>query len=103
AGGCRVSEALGSFALVLHTHLPWLRGHGRWPVGEEWLHQAWTSSYLPLTALLDELADEGRGGVLTLGAAPLLAAQLDAPACLSATATWVGMWQARAAELGTRD
>ena len=27
----------GSFALVLHSHLPWLAHHGAWPVGEEWL------------------------------------------------------------------
>ena len=24
----------GMFALVLHSHLPWLANHGRWPVGE---------------------------------------------------------------------
>ncbi len=24
----------GLFTLVLHTHLPWLAHHGRWPVGE---------------------------------------------------------------------
>ncbi|MGD1110484.1 MAG: hypothetical protein ABR885_09445, partial [Mycobacterium sp.] len=24
----------GMFTLVLHTHLPWLAHHGRWPVGE---------------------------------------------------------------------
>ena len=29
----------GMFTLVLHTHLPWLAHHGRWPVGEEWLYQ----------------------------------------------------------------
>ncbi len=36
---------IGRFALVLHSHLPWLRGHGQWPVGEEWLHQAIAHSY----------------------------------------------------------
>ncbi|GAA4345553.1 1,4-alpha-glucan branching protein domain-containing protein [Angustibacter luteus] len=97
-----MSDPVGAFALVLHSHLPWLAHHGRWPVGEEWLHQAWASSYLPLTRLLDELADEGRRDVLTLGVTPVLAAQLDDPGCLAATETWVGMWQARAAELSTR-
>jgi 1,4-alpha-glucan branching enzyme len=97
-----VSNVLGSFALVLHSHLPWLNHHGRWPVGEEWLHQAWTSSYLPLTAVLEDLADEGARAVLTLGITPVLGAQLDDPGCLRATATWVGMWQQRAAELAGR-
>src|SRR3954447_14801282 len=84
--------AVGTFCLVLHSHLPWLAHHGRWPVGEEWLHQAWTSSYLPLTSMLHDLADEGAGDVLTLGVTPVLAAQLDDPGCLAATATWVGLW-----------
>ena len=42
----------GLFSLVLHTHLPWLAHHGRWPVGEEWLYQSWAAAYLPLVALL---------------------------------------------------
>ena len=42
----------GRCCIVLHTHLPWLPQHGSWPVGEEWLHQAWSGSYLPLVAVL---------------------------------------------------
>ena len=42
------------FTLVLHTHLPWLAHHGSWPVGEEWLYQAWSASYLPLVDLHHE-------------------------------------------------
>ena len=38
------------FTLVLHSHLPWLANHGRWPVGEEWLYQSWAASYLPVIA-----------------------------------------------------
>ncbi len=30
----------GMFALVLHSHLPWLANHGRWPVGEERIYQS---------------------------------------------------------------
>ena len=29
-----------AFALVLHSHLPYARGAGRWPHGEEWVHEA---------------------------------------------------------------
>ena len=46
----------GMFTLVLHTHLPWLAHHGRWPVGEEWLYQSWSAAYLPLMRVLLEAA-----------------------------------------------
>ena len=38
-----VSEPVGTCCIVLHTHLPWLAHHGAWPVGEEWLYQAWST------------------------------------------------------------
>ena len=53
---------IGRFALVLHSHLPWLKGHGRWPVGEEWLYQSWSAAYLPLIRVLRTLAAEDRAG-----------------------------------------
>ena len=96
--------AKGSFALVLHSHLPWLAHHGSWPVGEEWLYQAWGSSYLPLLAVLDDLAAEGRTNLLSLGITPVLAAQLDDPHSVSGFHTWLGFWQTRSEELaGERD
>jgi 1,4-alpha-glucan branching enzyme len=98
----RVPQQVGSFALVLHSHLPWLAHHGSWPVGEEWLHQAWSASYLPLVELLSELAAEGRRDVLTLGVTPVLLAQLDDPWCLRELATWLGFWRTRAEELASR-
>lgn len=93
---------IGRFALVLHSHLPWVAHHGVWPVGEEWLYQAWAGSYLPLTRVLRALADEGRRDVLTLGVTPVLAAQLDDPYSLNGFRTWVGLWQRRAEELAAR-
>ena len=97
-----VPQQVGSFALVLHSHLPWLAHHGSWPVGEEWLHQAWSTAYLPLVELLATLADEGRRDVLTLGVTPVLAAQLDDPWCLAQLSTWLGFWSVRAQELAGR-
>ena len=94
------SPVPGAFCLVLHSHLPWLPGHGVWPLGEEWLFQAWAESYLPVVAELDALADEGHRDVLTLGVTPVLAAQLDHPRMRRDTATWVGLWEQRARELG---
>ena len=88
----------GMFALVLHSHLPWLANHGRWPVGEEWIYQSWAASYIPLAAALRRLADEGRSHLLTLGITPVLAAQLDDPHCLAGMHHWLGNWQIRAHE-----
>ena len=93
----------GMFSLVLHSHLPWLANHGRWPVGEEWLYQSWAGSYLPLTTMLSTLADEGRTNLLSLGITPVLAAQLDDPHCLSGMHHWLGNWQLRAHEARDRE
>jgi 1,4-alpha-glucan branching enzyme len=93
------SAPIGTFCLVLHSHLPWLAGHGTWPVGEEWLHQAWAQSYGPVLDVLIGLAAEGRQQVLTLGLTPVLAAQLDDPYCLAEHHTWLVNWQQRAAAL----
>ncbi|HEX7355121.1 MAG TPA: 1,4-alpha-glucan branching protein domain-containing protein [Mycobacteriales bacterium] len=86
----------GTCCIVLHTHLPWLPHHGSWPVGEEWLYQAWSGAYLPLAQLLGRLADEGRTDQLTVGLTPVLASMLDDAYCLDAMHTWLGTWQVRA-------
>ncbi|RZQ64500.1 glycoside hydrolase family 57 protein [Amycolatopsis suaedae] len=91
----------GTFCLVLHSHLPWLAHHGSWPVGEEWLYQAWAHSYLPVLDLARRFADEGRRDVFTLGVTPVLAAQLDDPYCLRAFHHWLGDWQLRARHAST--
>ncbi|MGH3434657.1 MAG: 1,4-alpha-glucan branching protein domain-containing protein, partial [Thermocrispum sp.] len=97
-----MSEHEGTFCLVLHSHLPWLPHHGTWPVGEEWLYQAWTHSYLPVVDLLRRFAAEDRTDVLTLGVTPVLAAQLDDPYALHAAHEWTGHWQLRAEHAAQR-
>ncbi|GAA4544616.1 glycoside hydrolase family 57 protein [Amycolatopsis samaneae] len=96
-----MSEYEGTFCLVVHSHLPWLAHHGSWPVGEEWLYQAWAHSYLPMVDLLRRFADEGRRDVLTLGMTPVLAAQLDDPYSIAACHDWLGHWQLRAQHAAT--
>ncbi len=91
----------GLFTLVLHTHLPWLAHHGRWPVGEEWLYQSWAAVYLPLLRVLRTLAAEDRRGLVTLGVTPVVAAQLDDPYCLTGVHHWLANWQLRAREAAT--
>jgi 1,4-alpha-glucan branching enzyme len=97
-----MTEPFGTFCLVLHSHLPWLAHAGAWPVGEEWLHQAWSGSYRRLVRELETLAAEGARDLLTLGITPVLAAQLDDPYCLGELHGWLGCWQNRAQELAGR-
>ncbi len=91
----------GLFSLVLHTHLPWLAHHGRWPVGEEWLYQSWSAAYLPLMRVLRTLAAEDRRGLVTLGMTPVVTAQLDDPYCLDGMHHWLANWGLRAQEATT--
>ncbi|MBI4307213.1 MAG: DUF1957 domain-containing protein [Chloroflexi bacterium] len=66
----------GAFTFVLHTHLPYCRQAGRWPHGEEWVHEAASESYIPLLVALDALRVEGCRFKLTIGMTPILAEQL---------------------------
>lgn len=89
-------SAPGEFALVLHTHLPYVRRHGVWPVGEEWLFQAWGTSWLAVTEVLLELAEEGRRELLTLSVSPPVAHQLADRDLARDVGTWLAgaMWLA---------
>jgi 1,4-alpha-glucan branching enzyme len=69
----------GYFALVLHTHLPYVRKNGAWPVGEDWLYQVMSETYLPLLGMLAQLEDEGLTSCLALTMTPVLAEQLADP------------------------
>jgi 1,4-alpha-glucan branching enzyme len=66
----------GAFTFVLHSHLPYARMAGRWPHGEEWIHEAAVGTYLPLLAALHDLAEQGVRYRLTIGITPVLAEQL---------------------------
>ncbi|MGI9018032.1 MAG: 1,4-alpha-glucan branching protein domain-containing protein [Euzebya sp.] len=80
----------GSIAFVLHSHLPWLRRNGVFPVGEEWLFQSWSESYLPLISVLEGLAADGLRDVATMGITPILAEQMTDPYLLSEFHGWLG-------------
>jgi 1,4-alpha-glucan branching enzyme len=66
----------GSFTFVLHSHLPYCRKAGRWPHGEEWIHEAIAETYLPLLNALYDLKEEGYPFKLTIGITPVLVEQL---------------------------
>ena len=52
------------------------RNAGRWPHGEEWIHEAIAETYLPLLNALYDLKEEEYPFKLTLGITPVLLEQL---------------------------
>jgi len=61
---------------ALHSHLPYVLNHGRWPHGSDWLCEATVDTYLPLLEVLHELAAEDIPAPVTIGITPVLANQL---------------------------
>lgn len=66
----------GYFTFVLHSHLPYVREAGRWPHGEEMIHEALAETYVPLLNALFDLKREGIEPRLTLGITPILLEQI---------------------------
>ena len=62
--------------LALHSHLPYVLNHGRWPHGSDWLSEAAVDTYLPLVEMLRALEVQRIPGPITLGITPILATQL---------------------------
>jgi 1,4-alpha-glucan branching enzyme len=67
------------FVLALHSHLPYVLNHGRWPHGSDWLCEAALDTYLPLLEKLEELERDGIPAPITIGFTPVLANQLADP------------------------
>lgn len=68
------------FVFALHSHLPYVLNHGRWPHGSDWLCEAAIDTYLPLLEQLRALDAEGTPAPVTIGFTPILANQLASPA-----------------------
>lgn len=66
----------GAFTFVLHSHIPYTRQAGRWPHGEEWIHEAAAETYIPLLNHLNDFHDQGLPARITLGLTPILVEQL---------------------------
>ncbi len=66
----------GTLVLVLNAHFPYVRRAGRWPHGEESLHEVIAESYLPLFDMLHELSAPGKAVPLSLAVSPILLHQL---------------------------
>ena len=67
------------FSLVLHTHLPMVVNHGRWPHGSDWLNEATFECYLPLLETAHRLVAEGISPKWTINLSPVLVEQLASP------------------------
>lgn len=74
-----MSNGMGAFTFVLHSHLPYARQAGMWPHGEEWVHEAIAETYVPLLDALHDLWDEGVDFRITISVTPILAEQLSDP------------------------
>jgi 1,4-alpha-glucan branching enzyme len=72
-------EPAGYFTFVLHSHLPYVLFHGRWPHGTDWLNEASAETYVPLINVVKRLAADGIASKITLGVTPILAEQLSSP------------------------
>ena len=68
--------SVGSFVLMLHSHLPYYRKAGMWPFGEESVYECMAETYIPLLNIIAELHAEGIKANLTIGITPILAEQL---------------------------
>ena len=70
--------AAGDLALVLHSHLPYVRSSEPGSLEEDWYFQALQECYLPLLAVLDAAAaDPHQSPRLTLGLSPTLLSLLS--------------------------
>ncbi len=66
----------GYFSFVLHSHLPYVLNHGRWPHGTSWLNEAAAETYIPILLVCDNLVKQGISPKFTIGISPVLCEQL---------------------------
>ncbi len=67
------------FVFTLHSHLPYVLNHGRWPHGSDWICEAAADTYLPLLEAFLRLEAEDTPAPVTIGFTPVLANQLASP------------------------
>ncbi|MBN2168227.1 MAG: glycoside hydrolase family 57 protein [Actinobacteria bacterium] len=69
----------GYFSFILHTHMPYVRKNGKFPIGEDWLYQVLSDTYIPLLGTLAELEHEGIDSCMAVTLTPVLCEQLRDP------------------------
>ena len=81
-----MSGAPMDFVFTLHSHLPYMLNHGRWPHGSDWLCEAALDTYLPLLEILQGLEAAAVPAPVTIGFTPVLAS--DSGAAAQAAIRW---------------
>lgn len=72
--------AIGSLALVLHAHLPYVRHpESDYVLEEEWLYEAIIETYVPLLTMFEGLKRDGVDFKLTMSMTPPLVSMLKDP------------------------
>ena len=74
-----MTQPIGHLIFTLHTHLPFVLNHGRWPFGSDWLSEATVQCYLPLLRTLTGLADQDVTPTVTINLSPILCEQMANP------------------------
>ncbi len=85
-----MAAPLGTFSLVLHSHIPYVLAHGRSPHGTDWLSEAAGETYLPLLDACHRLIAEGLSPQITLGLTPVLVEQLRDPSFQEELSDYLG-------------
>ncbi len=67
----------GYLQIVLHSHLPFVLSHGRWPHGADWIFEAAAETYIPIIQILHKAESENIPLKLTIAISPVLAEQLN--------------------------
>jgi 1,4-alpha-glucan branching enzyme len=70
---------IGYFTFVLHTHLPYVLHHGKWPFGSDWLCEAAAECYIPILNSLNDLDAKGIPAKISMDFSPILLEQLADP------------------------
>lgn len=71
-----IQEKPAALLLMLHSHMPWVLGHGQWPHGEDWLSEAIAECYIPLLNSIKNLVGKGISPKFTIGISPVLCEML---------------------------
>ena len=66
----------GKVVFVLHSHLPYVLSHGKWPHGMDWINEAAAETYIPLIQVFEKLVQEGISPKVTIGITPVLSEML---------------------------
>jgi 1,4-alpha-glucan branching enzyme len=71
-----MSKPVGYWALMLHSHIPYVLSHGKSPHGTDWLSESASECYLPLLDTCTRLERAGIPAKFTIGFTPILQEQL---------------------------